>query len=544
VNPGAITGSGASITIPKLYAGIYNFTVTNEAGCISPVSENVEITAFPGAPLAPTAVITEQPTCATPTGSIVLNNLPSGVWAINPGAITGIGSSTTISGLVAGIHNFTVFNDAGCISPPSADIIIVAYAGTPAAPVIGSITQPNCLVATGSVMLAGLPSGDWTINPGAITGSDGSTTISGLAIGTYSFTVTSATGCNSSASANVVINPPATESPVLSKDLSSYNGFNISCTGKSDGFIRLVLAEKSMPYTFSWSGPDAFTSPSQDVTGLKAGQYVVSIADVNSCTSTETFNLTEPLPFTMTVDKSVSSDGGFNLSCATVSTGYVNITSINYTGTVSYAWSDGNTGSSRANLPAGTYRVILTDSNNCTADSVITLTAPDSLKIQYTVKQPFCPSQKDGEISLTVTGGIPFTSYSYLWPDNSTDRMLLNISEGEYKVSVSDNNGCTIQESIEVTTLYETCLVIPNAISPNGDLINDDWIIGHIEEYPLAEVKIFNNWGEIVWKSEKGYGHPWDGRSNGITLPVDSYFYTIDLHNGSKLVAGSITIIK
>jgi gliding motility-associated-like protein len=57
-------------------------------------------------------------------------------------------------------------------------------------------------------------------------------------------------------------------------------------------------------------------------------------------------------------------------------------------------------------------------------------------------------------------------------------------------------------------------------------------------------VKIFNNWGEIVWKSEKGYGHPWDGRSNGITLPVDSYFYTIDLHNGSKLVAGSITIIK
>jgi gliding motility-associated-like protein len=247
----------------------------------------------------------------------------------------------------------------------------------------------------------------------------------------------------------------------------------------------------------------------------------------------------------MTIDKSVSSDGGFNLTCATDNTGYINVSPINNAGPVTYTWSgDGGTGNSRTNLPAGSYRVILTDANNCTADSVITLTAPDSLKIQYTVKLPFCPAQKDGEISLTVSGGVPGSNYSYIWPDKSTDKNLANISVGDYKVTVSDNNGCSIQETIQVVPLYETCLVIPNAISPNGDQINDVWIIGHIEEYPQAEVKIFNNWGEIVWKSERGYGHPWDGRSNGIMLPVDSYFYTIDLHNGSKLIAGSITIIK
>jgi gliding motility-associated-like protein len=58
------------------------------------------------------------------------------------------------------------------------------------------------------------------------------------------------------------------------------------------------------------------------------------------------------------------------------------------------------------------------------------------------------------------------------------------------------------------------------------------------------EVTIFNNWGQTIWKSEKGYPVPWDGRSNGRKLPIDSYFYIIDLHNGSEPIAGSVTLIK
>lgn len=87
-------------------------------------------------------------------------------------------------------------------------------------------------------------------------------------------------------------------------------------------------------------------------------------------------------------------------------------------------------------------------------------------------------------------------------------------------------------------------MIIPNAISPNGDLINDVWNIGNIDLYPHVEIKIFNNWGELVWKSEQGYPRPWDGRSNSAKLPIDSYFYVIDLHNGSTPVGGSVTIIR
>ena len=87
-------------------------------------------------------------------------------------------------------------------------------------------------------------------------------------------------------------------------------------------------------------------------------------------------------------------------------------------------------------------------------------------------------------------------------------------------------------------------LIIHNAFSPNGDLINDSWKIGNSEMYPEMEVTIYNRWGQSVWKSGNGYPVPWDGRSNGADLPIDSYHYVIDLHNGSKPVIGDITIVR
>jgi gliding motility-associated-like protein len=542
VNPGAITGSGVSTTIPGLSAGTYSFTVINESGCLSPVSEDVVITAFPGAPLAPIAGAITQPTCEVPMGSIVLNGLPAGVWAINPGAITGTGSSTTIPGLTAGIHNFTVTNEAGCISPVSEDVVLTAYDGAPVVPTIGTITQPACGSATGSIELNGLPAGNWTINPGAISGTGASTIINGLSAGAYNFTVTNETGCTSMPTGNAVINPISGTIPT--KELSDYNGFSVSCYGKSDGYIKIIPSPDLAPYLFSWTGPGGFTSSDQDISGLKAGQYVLLITDVKNCTANETFVLTEPQPLSMTILKSVSSDGGYNINCAGAGTGSAGITVVNNIGSVNYLWSDGFTGSSRTNLSPGNYDVIITDSNNCTADSTITLTAPDSLKLSFEVTQPFCPANSDGAISLTVAGGVPGTDYIYHWSNNSTRKDLSNIPEGLYSVMVADLNGCSVNDSVQVDAKNETCMVIPNAFSPNGDLINDVWNIANIDQYPLAEVKVFNNWGVTVWKSEQGYPQPWDGRSNGIALPIDSYFYIINLHNGTKLISGSVTIIK
>jgi|WetSurMetagenome_2_1015567.scaffolds.fasta_scaffold00668_4 gliding motility-associated-like protein len=331
------------------------------------------------------------------------------------------------------------------------------------APPTASLTQPSCTVPSGSAILSGLPlNGGWTIQPGAIIGTGSVTNISGLATGTYNFTVTDSMGCTSERSTEIFIKPQPTIKDNYTKVLSDYNGFNISCHGQSDGFIGIIPADVSSHMTFSWNGPGGFTASTDNITGLTSGKYTVLITDKFMCSGIDTISLTEP----------------------------------------------------------------------------------DSLELNLHVTEPQCPDLSDGEIRLTVTGGVPGNDYIYRWSDNFTGQNISNIPTGLYQVTVSDQNRCSAKDSVQVNSMNKTCLIIPEALSPNGDFINDVWIIGNIEFYPKAEITIYNRWGQSVWKSEHGYPHPWDGRGNGVNLPIDSYHYVIDLHNGTKPILGDITIVR
>ena len=220
VSPGGMTldGSGSTATIPNLSSGTYTFTVSVSTECSSLASEQAQILTQPTIPTPPDPGSITAPTCLVPTGSISLTGLPSsGTWTLTlyPGTVTttGSGTMTTVSGLNSGIYNFTVTNDAGCVSGLSSDIIIPAPPSSPPAPVIGIIRQPTFETPTGSVTLTGLPSsGPWTIirNPGevAIPGSGSAITINGLEIGTYTFRVRNNLGCSSPESVPVIISAP------------------------------------------------------------------------------------------------------------------------------------------------------------------------------------------------------------------------------------------------------------------------------------------------------------------------------------------------
>ena len=216
--PGNVTinGSGATRTVSSIPPGTYTFTVANAAGCVSPASAEVVINMQPVTPVAPAIGTITHPTCDLATGTVVLENMPeNGEWTLirYPGgsATDGSGTSTTISSLPAGIYNFTVRNTDGCTSPVSANAVINAQPPTPTAPVVGSVTHPTFQVATGSVVLSGLPaSGTWTLirYPDGFTsqGTGTTRTVSGLEPGTYTFAVTNSFGCTSISTGNVVIN--------------------------------------------------------------------------------------------------------------------------------------------------------------------------------------------------------------------------------------------------------------------------------------------------------------------------------------------------
>ncbi|MDZ7613046.1 MAG: hypothetical protein U5K51_04560 [Flavobacteriaceae bacterium] len=153
-----------------------SFPIVNNSATIIDTdnSNTVVLNLQPCAPAAPTVGTITQPTCALATGSVVLSGLPAGNWTLtrNPGAVVtnGTGASTTISGLAAGTYTYTVTNAAGCTSVASGNVVINAQPATPAVPTVGTITQPTCALATGSVVLSGLPAGNWTLtrNPGAV----------------------------------------------------------------------------------------------------------------------------------------------------------------------------------------------------------------------------------------------------------------------------------------------------------------------------------------------------------------------------------------
>jgi gliding motility-associated-like protein len=152
-NPGSVTssGTGTTITLSGLPTGLYNYTVTNGAGCISGMSANVIIPAQPLVPSPPMIGAITQPDSGLPTGSVVLNGLPvNGSWTLilTPGNLTttGTGITKTISGLTRGTYSFTVTNSSGCTSVSSADFGI--YTSSDAPVVVITNPAPVCFPST------------------------------------------------------------------------------------------------------------------------------------------------------------------------------------------------------------------------------------------------------------------------------------------------------------------------------------------------------------------------------------------------------------
>jgi len=112
-----------------------------------------------------------------------------------------------------------------------------------------------------------------------------------------------------------------------------------------------------------------------------------------------------------------------------------------------------------------------------------------------------------------------------------------------YTLRLTGIGNCTIRDSIKIVLIHD--LNIPNAFSPNGDGINDTWQMTNADNYPNAQIEIYDRSGQIVYKSI-GYNNAngWDGKYNGKPLPVATYYYLIRPNNGKPIRSGSITLIR
>ncbi len=114
-----------------------------------------------------------------------------------------------------------------------------------------------------------------------------------------------------------------------------------------------------------------------------------------------------------------------------------------------------------------------------------------------------------------------------------------------YTITVTDNYGCQNSDNITITVedkpVYE--LIIYNTFTPNGDGMNDTWYIENIDRYPYNLVQVYNRNGHKVYE-KSGYLNEWDGKYYGNNLPAATYYYIIDLGNGSEIIKGNVTIVR
>ena len=144
-----------------------------------------------------------------------------------------------------------------------------------------------------------------------------------------------------------------------------------------------------------------------------------------------------------------------------------------------------------------------------------------------------------------ATGGI-----SYVWsPRNlvsdytSPNPLLTPVTQTRFVVSVTNAEGCTDTSGVTINVISGFAIYPNNVLTPNGDGYNDTWKIKNIEYYPDNSIKIYNTNSALVKTLEK-YAGDWDGTVNGVKLPSGTYYYVIDLKNGTAVVKGFLTILN
>ena len=351
-----------------------------------------------------------------------------------------------ISGLGTGSYTVTVTDANGCLGTTS------VLLNGPAFSITTEPTAISCFGTVNGAIDATITGGTapfsfiWN-GPAGFTSTDED--ILGLGQGTYSVTVVDNNGCEISSS--TVITEPGPISVTATSPLQGC-GVNVSCNGGSNGTINLDIAGGIGPFSYTWSGPGGFTSSVEDLSGVSAGTYTVLVTDASGCTQMETISLTAPPALIVTLTSSLTACG-YNLSCAGGADGTATATVTGGCPPYSLSWTSGESGMVASSLTEGANMVTVTDANGCVVAGSILLTAPPALSMTSIASDPVCFGTADGAISVSVGGGCPPYAYSWTGPGGytSTDPDISSIPSGTYTLEITDSEGCTLIESIDLT---------------------------------------------------------------------------------------------
>nr|WP_289048069.1 PKD domain-containing protein [Carboxylicivirga marina] len=413
------SNGASSADISDLIAGSYTLTVTDAGGCSATVSSELNyLTTISG------SINLSAITCADMCNGYAIAQGTGGDGTYSYSWSDG-GSAPFRNNLCAGEYSVTITDGQGCA---------VELAETLTEPeallVSGVATDATCKgEANGSIVLevsGGKEAYAYEWNTGSA-----EKDLSGVAAGYYRVNVTDANGCSSLADFTL------TEPSSLISVESSIN--DVSCAGDANGSIVLSVSGGSGDYTYLWSNG----ATNKDLVNVGGGSYDVAITDINGCTISESYVVTEPSSL-ISVESSIN-----DVSCAGESNGSIVLSVSGGSGDYTYLWSTGASSKDLVDVSGGSYDVAITDINGCTISESYAVNEPSgAIATLGTIKDVTCAGESNGSIVLSVSGGSG--DYSYLWSNGETSKDLVNVSGGSYDVVITDVNGCTATESYVV----------------------------------------------------------------------------------------------
>ena len=288
-----------------------------------------------------------------------------------------------------------------------------------------------------------------TNSSGAVVSTGQGTTLNfpNLAADTYTFTATDATG-NCSVSETIVMSEP--NELVITTDAFQ----DMQCYGANDGFINVTISGGLGNNVISWTKDGNPFSTQEDIGNLADGIYVLLVEDsvANSCSVSQSYTITEPAPFTVSLDSKT------DVLCFGDATGEINITVNGGTPIVGgatayqFVWTHDSgatyTNENLTGIHAGTYDLVATDANGCNATLQVMLIQPTQIIFNPTTTDITCYGYNDGSITLNPSGGV--SPYTITWSDLGNGTSRTNLSPGIYTATITDANGCVVSEDIEV----------------------------------------------------------------------------------------------
>jgi gliding motility-associated-like protein len=527
-----ITGGTSNLTgvFNGLSAGTYNVTVSDANGCPTAVSTNITIINPAVISIANEAFTTI--TCnGANDGTITITG--AGGTAPLTYTITGGASNQTglFTNLAAGIYQVTVSDANSCPTAQSSNITIVNPAGISITnEAFTHLTCHNSNNGTITITAAGGTAPyTFSINGGYPSNQTGLFT--GLAAGSYQISVTDANNCPAAISSNIVILNPS----VISITGQSFT--NITCNNANNGTITIIATGGTLPLTYSING--GYPSNNNGLfTGLAAGNYIVTVTDINNCSPVQSTTITIVNPPAITI---LGTPTAFDITCNGANDGIINVKVTGGTPPYTYSINGGypsNNFGEFTGLAANTYIVSVTDNNGCgpVTSNPIVIGEPAAITITGENKTDItCNNANDGTITITANGGTGTRRYTRTGGVTNTTGVFQNLAAGTYRVSVTDDNNCGPTVSSQFT------IVNPPVIQITGESVVNIPCNGGGN---VGQVSVTANGGTGNLVFDIGNGTPQTNNGTFTGLAGGNYQVTITDANACSITSSILTVIE